>query len=197
MRAVDVKNLFEIKMKYFKILIIPMLLMVALSISCERDDICPGSTPTTPRLIIDFLDATDQDNSKNVFDLVVVGVEDNTPLTDPLSDYVFTDTDNVILPLKTTDNTTEYILISGASENDNGTPDDDTDDFIDGNYDRIEINYSREQVYVSRACGFKTVFKNVTLTIVDDGDNWMLSRQPLTDNQSVEDETTTHFNVSH
>ena len=44
---------------------------------------------------------------------------------------------------------------------------------------------------------FKTIFKNVTLTIVQDGDNWMLSREPLTDNQSVEDETTTHFNISH
>ena len=41
------------------------------------------------------------------------------------------------------------------------------------------------------------IFKNVTLTIVQDGDNWMLSREPLTDNQSVEDETTTHFNISH
>lgn len=184
-------------MKYFKVLIIPILLIAALLISCERDDICPDATPTTPRLIIDLLDASDQDNSKNVFDLVVVGIEDDTLLDDPLSDYIFADTDNLILPLKTTDNTTEYILIQGATENDNGTPDDSSDDFIDGNYDRIEINYSREQVFVSRACGFKTIFKNVTLTIIDDGDNWMLSRAPLNDNQSVEDETTTHFNISH
>ncbi|WP_396601419.1 DUF6452 family protein [Algibacter sp. R77976] len=185
-------------MKYFKVLIIPILLIAALSISCERDDICPESTPTTPRLIIDFLDATDTDNTKNVFDLVVIGVdsEDNVS-EDALSDYVYTDTDNVILPLKTTENITEYILVSDAFENDNDTPDDDSDDFVDGNQDRIQINYSREQVFVSRACGFKTVFKNVTLTIVDDGDNWMLSRAPLTDNQSVEDETTTHFNISH
>ncbi|WJJ95836.1 DUF6452 family protein [Algibacter luteus] len=161
--------------------------------SCERDDICPDATATTPRLIIDFLDAEDSDTKKNVFDIVVIGV-DNEQF---ISEYYFTDTDDLILPLKTTDSTTEYIIIQEATVNDNGTPNDSSDDFIDGNQDRIVINYSRETIFVSRACGFKTIFKNVTLTIVDDGDNWMLSREPLTDNQSVEDETTTHFNISH
>ncbi|WP_298344120.1 DUF6452 family protein [uncultured Algibacter sp.] len=187
-------------MKYFKVLIIPTLLIAALSISCERDDICPASTSTTPRLLINLLDASNQDNTKNVFDLVVVGIdEDGTPLTTPLPDYIFADTDELILPLKTTDNTTEYILIQGASNNDNGTPDDTSDDIIDGNYDRIIINYTREQVFVSRACGFKTIFRNVTLTIEDvnnDG-RWMLSRTPLTDNQSIENETAAHFSIAH
>ena len=180
-------------MKYYKVLIIPILLIATLLISCERDDICPDATPTTPRIIIDLLDALNPDTKKNVFDLVVVGVDND----DFLPDYIFQDTDDLILPLRTDDNTTEYILIKEASVNDNGTPNDNTDDFVDGNQDRIILNYSREEVFVSRACGFKTIFKNVTLTIVQDGDNWMLSREPLTDNQSVEDETTTHFNISH
>ena len=180
-------------MKYYKVLIIPILLIAMLSISCERDDICPDATPTTPRLIIDLLDALNPDTKKNVFDLVVIGVDND----DFLPDYIFQDTDDLILPLRTDDNTTEYILIKEASVNDNGTPNDNTDDFVDGNQDRITLNYSREEGFVSRACGFKTIFKNVTLTIVQDGDNWMLSREPLTDNQSVEDETTTHFNISH
>ncbi|WP_295986695.1 DUF6452 family protein [uncultured Algibacter sp.] len=180
-------------MKYYKVLIIPILLIAMLSISCERDDICPDATPTTPRLIIDLLDALNPGTKKNVFDLVVIGVDND----DFLPDYIFQDTDDLILPLRTDDNTTEYILIKEASVNDNGTPNDNTDDFVDGNQDRITLNYSREEVFVSRACGFKTIFKNVTLTIVQDGDNWMLSREPLTDNQSVEDETTTHFNISH
>ncbi|SFD24992.1 DUF6452 family protein [Algibacter pectinivorans] len=176
-----------------KISLLFIILITVGNYSCERDDICPGATPTTPRLIIDFLDAADSDIQKNVFNLVVIGIDNG----EILSEYQFTNSNNVILPLKTTDNTTEYILIKNASVNDNGTPNDETDDFIDGNYDAITINYSREEVYVSRACGFKTIFKNVTLTIVEDDDNWMLSRQPLTDNQSVEDETTTHFNISH
>ena len=50
---------------------------------------------------------------------------------------------------------------------------------------------------MSRACGYKTIFKNVTLTIEPDSDNWIKSRQPLNDNQSVEDEKETHFNIFH
>ncbi len=182
-----------------KISLLILILIVIGNYSCERDDICPASTPTTPRLLINLFDAANQDNPKNVFDLVVVGVENDTLLDDPLPNYVFADTDDLILPLKTTDNTTEYILIQGASNNDNGTPDNPDDDRIDGNYDRIIINYTREQVFVSRACGFKTVFRNVTLTIEDvnnDG-RWMLSRTPLTDNQSIENETAAHFSIAH
>lgn len=184
------------KMKYLKSFLIPIavvILVVLISISCERDDICPESTPTTPRLIIEFYDVNNPDNLKNVFNFVAIG--EGNP--DILPDYSFVRTNNVFLPLKTDVNTTRYSLVSGASVNDNGTPDDSTDDFLEGNEDIIEINYSREEVYVSRACGYKTIYKNVTLTIIEDGDNWMLSRQPATDNQSVEDETAAHFFVSH
>ena len=103
----------------------------------------------------------------------------------------------IVLPLRTDSNTTQYVLIKDTSINNNGTPDDLSDDFYDGNPDIITISYSREDVYVSRACGYKTIFKNVTLTIEPDSDNWIKSRQPLNDNQSVEDETETHFNIFH
>ncbi|MDO5981313.1 DUF6452 family protein [Flavivirga spongiicola] len=165
-------------------------------ISCERDDICPSSTPTTPRLIIDLLDVNNADNKKRVFDLVVVGVGVADDAI--LADYNFDDTDNLVLPLKTNENTTQYRLIKEATVNDAGTPDDTSDDFIDGNYDLITINYSREEVYVSRACGYKTIFKNVTLNLdASDTDPWIISRQPVTDNQSVEDEAAAHFTMSH
>lgn len=180
-------------MKYLKILIIPVLLGIITLIACEPDDICPEATSTTPRLIIDFYDALNPESKKNVFDLVAVGVGNENIL----SDYSFTNTDDVFLPLKTDDNTTQYILIKDAEVNDNGTPENPDDDFIEGNADTITINYSREEIYVSKACGYKTIYKNVTLTIEPDDDNWMLSREPLTDNQSVEDEFETHYNVTH
>ena len=71
------------------------------------------------------------------------------------------------------------------------------DGVIDGNEDIITINYSTEQVYVSRACGYKTIFKNVTLTINNDGDNWIQSKESINDNQSVEDEKAAHFKLFH
>ena len=169
------------------------MIVVGISLACEPDDICPAATSTTPRLIIDFYDVSNPENSKNVFDMVAIGVGNEFIL----SDYNFTDTDEALLPLKTDANTTQYVLIKEALVNNNGTPDDPSDDFIDGNQDTITINYSRELVYVSRACGYKTIYKNVTLTIEPDDDNWMKSREPLNDNQSVENEFETHFNVTH
>ena len=180
-------------MKYFKILVIPLLLIVALSISCERDDICPESTLTTPRLIIDFYDVSNQEDSKNVFGLLVGGIGNEFALPE----YSVVTTANVILPLKTDDNSTQFAFIQNYSINDNGTPEDTSDDFQEGNQDIITIKYSREQIYVSRACGYKTIFKNVTLTIEPDSDNWIKSKLFLNDNQSVEDETETHFNLFH
>ncbi|KAB1071929.1 hypothetical protein F6U93_00355 [Tamlana haliotis] len=182
-------------MKYLKILITPTLLVlgVFIAIACEPDDICAEGTATTPRLIIDFYNVLNPEAQKNVFDLVVVGVGNNSVL----DGYSFVDTDDVYLPLKTDDNTTQYALIADATINNNGTPDDETDDFLEGNQDIITINYSREEIYVSRACGYKTIYKNVTLTIEPDADNWMISRQPMTENQSVENEDEAHFIVTH
>lgn len=180
-------------MKYLKILVIPLFLLGILSISCERDDICPESTPTTPSLIIDFFDVSNQEDSKNIFGLLVGGIGQESALPG----YSVVTTANLVLPLKTDENTTQYALIQNYSINDNGTPEDPSDDFQEGNQDIITIKYSREQVYVSRACGYKTIFKNVTLTIEPDSDNWIKAKQSINDNQSVEDETETHFNLFH
>lgn len=182
------------KMKYFKyIAMVVIALAICTTISCERDDICPESTPTTPRLIIDFYDVSIQENSKNVFGLVAVGVgNDNV-----LDGYAIVNTNNIILPLKTDSTATQYIIYKEYTYDDNDTPDDETDDVIGGNPDVITINYSTELVFVSRACGYKTIFNNVTISIEDDGDNWILSRESINDNQSVEDETATHFNLFH
>lgn len=178
------------KISIFLILI--SIIGIGATISCEPDDICSASTSTTPNLIIDVYDVENPDNKKAVTKLVIAGVDNEYILTNGIVTL-----SQLELPLKTDANTTEYVLIKDAVVNNNGTPDDTTDDFYEGNIDNIIINYTREEVYVSRACGYKTIFKNVTLTIVTDSNNWIKSRQPLNDNQSVEDDTETHFNIYH
>lgn len=180
-------------MKYLKHLSIAAFFLVALFISCERDDICPASTPTTPRLIIEAYDAAIQENSKNIFGLVVIGVDNESVL----DGYSVVSTDDIVLPLRTDNTTTQYRLIQGYSYDDNDTPDDTSDDIIEGNEDIITITYTTEQVYVSRACGYKTIFNNIAFTIEDDGDNWILSRQIANDTQTIEDETAAHFYIFH
>ncbi|MEP5341880.1 MAG: DUF6452 family protein [Algibacter sp.] len=199
-------------MKYFKFIAIPIIaFVISITISCERDDICAEATPTTPRLIIDFYDISIQEDSKNVFDLRIVGADkdDEDYLTSEVDgvDNIYDGSNNfsqITLPLKTEDSdtgevasSTQYILTQDYSYDDNDTPDDTDDDIYEGNSDTITINYSTKLVFVSRACGYKTIFENVTISIVNDGDNWISSRESINDNQSVEDETTTHFNFFH
>lgn len=173
--------------------ILIVIIGIGINISCESDDICAESTSTTPSLIIDAYDVLNPENKKSISKLLVVGVGNDFILTG----YNIVATSQMVLPLKTDSNTTKYLLIKDTSVNNNGTPEDTSDDYYDGNPDIITINYTREEVFVSRACGYKTIFKDVTLTIEPDSDNWIKSRQPLTDNQSVEDETETHFNIFH
>jgi hypothetical protein len=171
-------------MKHYKILALFFGIITIFSMGCEPDDICAASTPTTPNLIIRFYDILNQDSKKNVFNLKVQGIGNDNPLTE----YNVVTTDSIVLPLKTNAATTQYSLHKEYSN---------VDGVIDGNEDIITINYSTEQVYVSRACGYKTIFKNVTLTINNDGDNWIQSKESINDNQSVEDEKAAHFKLFH
>lgn len=170
-------------------LLIIFLFTIAAIISCERDDICPAATPTTPKLIVQFYDRVDTETIKFVPQIRVQGVNNNNVL----EGYNAVNVQKLELPLRTDTTATQYRLRRNYSNNNNGTPDDPSDDFPNGNEDIITIKYITEQVFVSRACGYKTIFKNVTLTIEPDSDNWIASRQSVTDNQSVEDETTAHF----
>ena len=177
-------------MKYLKIIILLICLSFAgITISCERDDICPESTPTTPKLIVEFYDTLDPETVKFVPQIRVQGVGNDGVLTG----YDGVNEDDLLLPLRTDTTATQYRIRKDYSINDAGTPDDTSDDYANGNEDIITIKYTTELVFVSRACGYKTIFNNVSLTIEPDGDNWILSRQYANDNQSVEDEKTAHF----
>lgn len=180
-------------MKNLNLLI--FLLFLTANYSCEKDDLCPESTPTTPKLIIDLNDNIDPDEPKNVFDLRIQGVGNDNVLP---GYNIISATKQIILPLRTDANTTSYKLHIDYALNDNGTPEDTSDDFVEGNEDIIQITYTTEEIYVSRACGYKTVFRNVTLLLdPNDNDRWIINKESLIENQSVEDETTTHFILYH
>ena len=182
------------KTKYFKYSLLPVIvLVIGITASCERDDLCPETTPTTPSLIIRAFDVDEQDNKKNVFGLRIQGVGND----DVLTGYNIVTNDSLVLPLNTTTNSTQYKLHSNYTFDDNGTPDDTSDDIIGGNEDIITINYQTETVFVSRACGYKTVFNDVVISVEDDSDNWIQLIQPVNNPQSVEDEAAAHFILFH
>ncbi len=118
-----------------------IVLAIAFSFTgCEKDDICDANTPTTPRLIVTFYDFANPTVLKKVTDLKVTGANKSLPLD------VFDAVDTIELPLKTTEDFTKYTFTLNASNPANTVT------------DALQFNYIREDIYVSRACGFKTIF---------------------------------------
>ncbi|MES2411463.1 MAG: DUF6452 family protein [Bacteroidota bacterium] len=128
------------------------LFLITLSLSgCEKDDICTDDT--TPRLILEFYDISNPAILKNVVNLKVKadGATDfivfNSALleTEP-SRYLFNG-NKLELPLDILNDTTKYSLILNSTSP-TGT-----------NLDSLQFNYTRQNVFVSRACGYKTIFE--------------------------------------
>ncbi|MFP4846292.1 DUF6452 family protein [Winogradskyella sp. PE311] len=182
-------------MKKIKIL----LLVFALGfISCERDDICAESTATTPQLIIEFYDASNPDDLKSVPRLTVYGEglpNPNPPETAVDETIIFnTNTNAISLPLlignegETT--TSRFIL-----EQDTNLRLDEDDTTV-SNIDIIDISYTSEFIYVSRACGYKSIFNNLDLDIeAIDGTFW-INNIEITET-TIENENTVHVRILH
>ncbi len=175
-----------------------LILLGCIAFSCERDDICTLDTITTPRLTIAFfsVENPEQLNPKNVVRFRVYGIGLDQENTLPDLDGT-KNRQTILLPLKTTETSTQYSVHNNYRVNNNNTPDDPSDDVVTGNEDIITISYVPEEVYVSRACGFKTVFKNISITVEDDGDKWIRIIQSVNDNQILENEFTANFNIFH
>jgi hypothetical protein len=133
--------------------IVSLLLLVFFTFSsCEKDDICDANISTTPRLVIQFYDITNQTELKNVTNLKVIGdgktegIVFNQSATGEAK--YLANGSTISIPLKTDVNTTKYSFILN-SVNANPTLTD---------IDEVTFNYTREDVFISRACGFKTIF---------------------------------------
>ena len=84
------------------------LLLIVL-FSCEKDDICPGTTLTTPRLVIEFYDLTSPDELLQVPGLFALGLgAEDTEV--PINNEIVTTRSSIALPLKTDAIETEFIL---------------------------------------------------------------------------------------
>lgn len=126
--------------------------------SCEKDDICDSSTSTTPRLVIEFYDSTNPSELKTVTNLKVIGegMTDGVVFDSSLSDdsqYLSNDS-TIYLPLNPDSDTATYQFILNFGST--------TTSII--NTDQITFDYTRNNVYVSRACGYKTLYTFSTAT---------------------------------
>ena len=150
------------------------LSLIALLISsCEKDDFC--IEPITPNMIIRFYDATNTSNTKSVSNLSV-----NPEGLDVI--YSNESLDSILIPLDVTSGQIIYNFSKG------------------NNQDIITIDYDVEEVFVSRSCGFKAIFNNVTVTS-DVSNDWIIGLTETSENTitipTIENESAAHLQIFH
>jgi len=134
--------------KFLNIVIIAVAFIFS---GCEKDDICASTTPTTPRLAIDFYNRENGQLLKSFTRLTAKAVGEANPIIfneqgTEITKYQISGS-RLLLPLKLNSEETTYELTQYS----------DTPELI--NTDTITINYATRQIYVSRACGYKINFR--------------------------------------
>lgn len=144
-----------------KILLLFLILGLSFS-SCEKDDICDANTPTTPRLIITFYDVQNPSNTKSVNNLLLIA--------DGLATGIlFNGVNKIQVPLDLNSDTVNYNFILNSG---NANP-----ALI--YTDKLQFNYTRKTVYVSRACGYKTVFNLINDNDLTTPNPFVLNNNPI------------------
>ncbi len=161
-------------------ILFPIIMAIILN-GCTRDDICPEGTATTPEIAMVFNNILDRENRK-----MVEGLSVETDYENSVTIFANSTTDNIALPLSTTSDTTKYRFIRtrGSEEN------------PEINIDRVLIIYDRKDVYVNRACGFKTEFYDLDVVLENEGnENWI---KDITINRdSIIDDNDAHVTLFH
>lgn len=134
--------------------------------ACEQDTIC--LLDTTPNLIVVFKDKDAIENKKSVTSLTVWAHEKDSIL-------IQQNTDSIAIPLNLNDDLTTYHFANSSLS------------------DEFTFVYSRTDEFVSRSCGYKTLFSN--LSVVNPTTNWISSYE--IQNTTVENELTTHITFYH
>lgn len=153
--------------------------------SCEKDDICSDTKQTTPRIVLEFYNNEAPEDTLDVPELLAVGLDSgNTEI--PITNELVMTRSMIALPLKTDDTQATFILFEnyGVEEG-----------VVSGNRDTITITYQTNNVYVSRACGYKTNFTIETVSITEDSDQWIRDSDILINEITNENEI--HVKILH
>ena len=159
---------------------ITLLLFTTLFLwGCTRDDICPDDTQTTPLLVIKFMDISNPTQVKAVDNLrITLANTSQTEVVPATTDTLYK------IPLNPIATSVDYNFTKGYE----GT---------EPNTDAFNITYQRgADIYINRACGFRTSFIDIDPTIQVEGSaNWMLGN--TINNTTVENEDITHITIFH
>lgn len=168
-------------MRKFLSVFLFLLFLISLP-GCERDEICLEEI--TPKLIVRFYNKNIPDELKSVLKLKV-SIEgiDGEYTNETITSF----TDSIAIPIMVTDDMTRFILTLSGDE---------SEETID-NPDTLQLNYSREDVYISRSCGYKTIFHEARESLINDDDNWIEFVATKDDPQEIINENLAHVKIYH
>ena len=134
--------------------------------SCEKDDFCTESI--TPKLTLRFYDFENSTELK---------LTENMNIWSFDKDLIYEDKalDSVSLPLNLGDVTTYYVIENKSIK------------------DTLELTYSPHDVFVSRSCGYKTIFEDLEVQRVTN--NWIKDIEII--NSTIENDTAAHIRILH
>jgi hypothetical protein len=168
-----------------RILTTLILVLFALALAgCEKDDLCTADQSTSPRMVIVFKDATNPGVVKTVTNLRIkeIGKTEFAPLDFEGSTSLAL-ADTIYLPLRNLNRLTSYNFYT---DEDNVT-----------NIDNIDFRYTTNDAYVSRACGFKSDYENLTLLRSPESPSnfWIAGATII--NNSVNNSNEVHVEIRH
>lgn len=150
--------------------------------SCERDDICAETTPTTPLLIIRFYDANDPSEFKAPNNLSIVALES----LDPSTAFLTTSSDSIAIPLRTVQEFTTFSFTINSGVSDEEAQNEDILTFI----------YTTEEEFVNKACGFRIVYEDLQDANAPQADGAWIQNIEI-ENPTVNDQTEAHVSIFH
>ena len=159
-----------------------IFIILLITIGCEKDEICLEDT--TPHLIVRFYNQNIPDELKSVLNLKVniEGIEGDYD-----NETIKVLTDSIAIPLMVTENRTRFILTLPGDE----------EEGVEDNLDTITLIYTQEDIFVSRSCGYKTVYHDAKVTLTQDDDNWIKFLEPTADPLEIIDENLAHVKIYH
>ena len=151
-----------------------VILILFFFISCEPDDICLESNEDTPNLILKFVDSFSGKN-KSVSNLRIKGINN-------IEDFFVGTVDSISIPLNNYENTSSFSFTKEFESN-------------QSNEDLIYFNYTRNNVYISRSCGYKMEYDIENIIIENDNSNWI--EDAIIETRTVNNEISHHVKIYH
>lgn len=160
-----------------KKIIVLLFLFLPIIWACEKDDFCTQA-PITPSLIITFFDDANRATPKNARRLSVWAQDKDT-----LRQFTSVNIDSIIIPLNSIDTTTVYNLKINVGG----------DNAVD-QIARFTVNYTTEEEYVSRSCGFKVNFNDLTFSASEN--SWIKDFTP-SELININNQNAAHVQIFH